>query len=484
MKGMALIELTNKKTGKKRSIVEHNIVTNAFSEVVKYAVNNFAAQSTSADKIGASSIFPINRQGMTGIILLPDIQTESASNLIVPESLSPVGASSYNRTTSTAGIYGTNNQNESQVIENGDGTFTWKYVTDFDTNQGNGLINCICLVPNGIPPLGLGRIMDVSTQNSRTYTGVNFSGTISYYESFLPVYIDYTNDCFYTLRNYNDGTNYYLRLYKHPLYLKTVDAGIAMYSLWQSGSNYYSYPAPIGKLVKTFQVTGMTGTRYTLCHATSDGKLYFVIGTSSYTSVANGSSFLLIEIDMQNGYTVTEHTITNNTGVSLFYFASTSQYASNLYASAFKGLFVDNGYIYMKNNYPWASSGTMYRVKISDSTWSNLGTFQYFPVCAFGDYMYGYNASIHRTTGVITTKQYAVGDYPNGYFVANMIPVYGTNEMLFYRFSSINSDNGYGWYSYYSMPYNLFMTINNLTTPLAKTSDDTMKITYMITWSV
>lgn len=157
-KGHTIIELTNVSSGEKKRIESDNMFTNALTSHI----------NESGIVIGGSSIYanflPLRENAIKGILLFPDTLEESADN-IYPKTAFMAHAG--NDTGVGSDIHkGAYNETESGPITNG-----YKYVWDFTTSQGNGVIACL-----GLTNHSFGN--DVMKTDASTFvTGVNGFGS-------------------------------------------------------------------------------------------------------------------------------------------------------------------------------------------------------------------------------------------------------------------------------------------------------------------
>ena len=139
IKGHSIIELTDVKTGKVERYSDNNMLTNAidyYLQDVGLANQNPVFTTDVRNNL-------VN-QLMGGLLLLDENLTESAENIICPSGVKMVGNGSYNETsTAEDGVteFGSWNATESKWMSDG----SYKMVWDFRTDQANGVIKCACL---------------------------------------------------------------------------------------------------------------------------------------------------------------------------------------------------------------------------------------------------------------------------------------------------------------------------------------------------
>lgn len=142
LKGTTKIELTNVKTGEREVIEKDNLVTNALADVLSldpFAQNRF---TTRPDYMTAETSFPICPNMVGGILLYEDVLEENADNYYAASNNNLVGYSSNNVNETDDPRRGSMNQTESGPLEDGSG---YRFVFDFATSQANGTISGVGL---------------------------------------------------------------------------------------------------------------------------------------------------------------------------------------------------------------------------------------------------------------------------------------------------------------------------------------------------
>ncbi|MGN0401351.1 MAG: hypothetical protein ACI4HQ_03700 [Acetatifactor sp.] len=142
LKGESLIELTDVRTGEKEVYRDTNMVTNALSDVIN------CSSAWMADRVYnmAQYMYPIYENLLGGVVLFPEQLEENPAKYWAPYNLDPVGFASNVANTGSDTRRGSINVNESGPVLNDAGEKTgYKYVWDFNTAQGNGQIASICL---------------------------------------------------------------------------------------------------------------------------------------------------------------------------------------------------------------------------------------------------------------------------------------------------------------------------------------------------
>lgn len=138
MKGKATFTLADAKTGRTvRQFTEHNIVTNAVKRILEPPPYAMISSFSWSDFLSAA--LPLYKTLFGGIMLLGNNVTESADNIMPSPDFIPVATAgdAYSGALATRGSL---NLNESYEMENGY-HFTW----DFGTDKANGTIKCAAL---------------------------------------------------------------------------------------------------------------------------------------------------------------------------------------------------------------------------------------------------------------------------------------------------------------------------------------------------
>jgi hypothetical protein len=140
--GRARITLTDVNTGKETVSEDENLVTNAVKDL--FAVN----YAGSADY---TKLLPV-KNFFSGCMMFRNNITENQNQYIPPaEYQNNLIAHAGDQAHSSASPYRGNPNGSETVFTNTSAKFVWTW----DTNQGNGLINCVCLCPGQLGNIGL-----------------------------------------------------------------------------------------------------------------------------------------------------------------------------------------------------------------------------------------------------------------------------------------------------------------------------------------
>ena len=211
MKGHTIIELTNTKTGEKRTYEDDNMVTNFLEQFciptgpLNYNLYAMLASYASQKSISSKSDAALNIEQphcfTKGLLLFENEIDEDADNIWPRKGNKMIGQAgdfSYSGSNTRAGSY---NSIESGPVENG-----YRYVWDFATSQAIGQISCACLTTpwGGILGTGNHDFFSDYLANSNPFAS---NCSQRYYDSQIllttegkPLLIDYDKKCSYQLK--------------------------------------------------------------------------------------------------------------------------------------------------------------------------------------------------------------------------------------------------------------------------------------------
>lgn len=141
LKGKSVIELTNIHTGEREIYEDENLVTEAVFDVLNTNLQGLMYDSPSFDsQSGEAWLLPIYSR-LTGGVLLYQNEIEEDPTLIYAPLDNPLVGYASNDVNTTEDVQrGSRNLTESKAVDGG-----FKYVWDFATSQANGTISCIAL---------------------------------------------------------------------------------------------------------------------------------------------------------------------------------------------------------------------------------------------------------------------------------------------------------------------------------------------------
>lgn len=462
MKGYTKIELTNVHTGEKEVVEKHNIVTNNLSEIYKTYLmcNNQSSYFSSTE--------PLYKNGMGGIILFSNQLTEDVNKygMIFNSADDIVGCAGNFVNTTDDKQLGSRNPTESKMLDNG-----YKYVWDFGTSQANGTIAAVGLTSH----ISCNRsaqayatpypVSNLLYNPSTSYFGIwglgkyNFSNIISY---------DFDNNTFVAV-NLVSATEIKFGIYKidigtqHILLPLTMSTGNKVLKLSET-----NVTMPVGLNIEYGNILdGFDGYYYYVEHPNYN-KLK--LARISKTNFTYDSTYGLKDITYDSQY-----------------FMNIQQTGTTEIADR-----IANGYLYTRS---YSGSGKLYKIKLSDPT---KYTDIQIPRYSNSDYYMASNGKCIYISGNIIfpddsivhysyNKPYGSGSYsPTYYFACDTSAALNTNNILISQDSTkyigIPTSSSYDYTSvglgYF---FNSLSTINNLSSPVVKTADKTMKITYTLT---
>lgn len=527
--GHAVIELTDEKTGKVKRYEEDNIVTNGLNKVLQYFPTDttppiskvFTYMTNSIDGSGAEERAA---SLLTGGILLFDSQLdEDVDNILPKAGVNTVGCGStiaYSGTNTAAGSY---NSQESGATENG-----YKHVWDFTTSQANGQIACVCLTTQAGGFTGAGTDLYDSlytySKNSAGTELVSATDEIWFHEGmfiYVPsengsseianevLYADYKDSYIITFSNYtseikNNGifTQKSVSLSKYRLMLK--DFSLTDTNIQSVGTKLIeNITVEMPESLKT-AIDSFTSVRRGIRVSSDEGYIYIVLAEKAVGSdyyLGKEDYFHIWKINV-NDFTSEHIPVQNNVGETIsMYYGMSTQYTSQSYQTL-KDIYVTNKYIavmgydtkqaYLINI---ENSFDVYPVTYADGTplTLNLEVRSGKEIAFF--YPYVINEKIYfgsQNNLVIDTKSKVVkhrnllstrrklASSAYDYF-AEVIYAQNSNGIILIKRQNLYlQPAAYSWLTAQTLP-EILVTINNLSTPVTKTSAQSMKITYTIT---
>jgi len=138
LKGHTKIELKNEKTGEVQVVEKDNMITNVLNKQL-----TLIPLLNSISNIN-SEYFPLNTNGMGGIVLFQETLSDDLINIPDEKDNPIIGYASNDVNTETDTKRGSRNLTESVKLDNG-----YKFVWDFTTSQANGQISALGLTHEG-----------------------------------------------------------------------------------------------------------------------------------------------------------------------------------------------------------------------------------------------------------------------------------------------------------------------------------------------
>lgn len=463
LKGKMKIELTDVHMGETETVLEQNMVTNALANIFK---------PMGLDKSPSKMLNGMNPyyQTVLGGLLLFDAEIEeNANNLYPPSGVNLICCASYGVQNNTTGtLRGGFNQTESELNMT---DRYMKYVYDFTTSQANGTISCVCLThKNGgytsyggkDAPFGSnyglgmqvcdGHLQYVHTNYTGGTTGDKYSGcTIGTTELIFLINMDEDAVYYFRIDNSKKTT-----ITKRRAYMKSVSVL----------ENPYSKKPLIDSFELEELKTELPINYISYNFDTADHCLY-IVNSASYYLDANGA-FVVTKISCSN-WKVTQYIMTNTT-------------AERINLNGMRTSYVHKGYIIFRG---YNNANHVYKMELGNS--ANVEQLKLVGFTSItGTFALGMNGRIYiEGYGSSTYYLYVINLDTNEIMKAEASHIIGgssypcytpvMNEpMLWYA-----SYGNYSTIGYFIMA-NYLATINNLSEPVTKTADKTMKVTYII----
>lgn len=458
LKGKSVIELTDVRTNEKEIYEDENLITNAVPDILRLNPSGlmYPLHSSGEAKF-KDEIFPVANKLYGGILLFENPLEEDPNNIIPPSDNPIIGYASDNVNSTDNPLRGSANLTESVNLENG-----YKFVWDFSTSQANGRIGSLALT---------------HYRAGRFYYGNNFN----------------RYSCLLLNRTYYDISKEIQRVYIGMVEGNPTDN--TFISLWPRENKTLE----IVKFKEAYSSIGLTdsvlGSRFQEIEKTTIdlteyyGDFYYWYYGSFYDGKdgywygfltdSNHNNGLLRRVKIKKYDYSTQVDQWDLNDVRLYDLGSyPSSDSVNVYRSICS--VIKDGYLYSINrdrkiiykiniNNPVDISSMDLGFKSDFSQGSNAYSFMY----QWGDHILGYDFTITKDDKII--KNYGK-DYPGSPFNYVRTP---TIEMGPFRIGyGINNGTLYKCL-YLHTPY--LGTINNLSSPILKTADKTMKITYTLT---
>lgn len=463
LKGKSIIELTDVHTGRKEVYEDENLVTEAVADILNTNIQGAMYNNTYFNNAnGENWLLPIYKNLTGGILLYQNELTEDPSNIYAPLDNPLIGYASDDANDTTDILRGNRNLTESKPVDGG-----FKYVWDFATSQGNGTISAICLT-NVLA--GKGTQFDsnyfVRIKNDTVVSGISdaYADKNSYQDN-QRAYIGegYRLEC---ITKYNETSALLRRIPEDYLHARLMQRTYALVATEASEENtvelnHYPY------------------------------WIHYIGGSKDDT----------------------DEPYSNNNSVLCYLFHAADD---NWYGLARKETRTYDGRYYNHTSYEWfldkisGNSCTTQKIIVPDETSSvsNIGMSGKWLMFAIGDTVYRLDTTNVANLEVVTNVTYnssymytfSVDDdvVINGWYFLNGEPrLYARNlpEMSYWRwgrkhisrYKTFAYQESYFSYSNYYFVKELYLytpylaTINNLSTPVIKTADKTMKITYTLT---
>ena len=482
------------------------MVTNALQEIIKPIGYIKRADGFlgfySYNFRGDSPYINYYLSSLGGILMFDERLPEDVNQLYPPNSATTIACASYYVTNDTTNpVMGDYNITESAYTPS---ERKMKFIYDFKTSQGNGTISSVALTHR------LGAFTPWTSSN------VNVQKSALFLDSYINTsYYIGANSESISLGNsqclFQSNLNYYLNGYSthmnsKPEILFLIDPesdviwtmqimSATEITIRKRQAHFYSFsifssPISTHEIIESKSVTlntqlDLSSRNYyhSIYYDTEKNALY-ILNTGN-KEIPNSGSFTITEITIPS-CSLQQYSFTNNTGIAIrgkmFLIKNNTLYITGRKSYSSNGTYYST-YLYQCNN---ITSSQELEVLFSDLDRKDRTECELYPILCLGNnvilmyWRYQQNGRDYRTeVGVLKsdgsvklTGQFIYmgeRDWHNRF-----VPVVN-NPLLFYRL-----DNGGQTYSGYCMCNNYLATINNLATPVIKTADRTMKVTYTI----
>lgn len=489
LKGTTKIELKDVKTGKVETYKKSNMVTDAVGDLLGMNPMGFKFQNGTM----YDYYFPIIPNLIGGILLCQDPLIEDASKYWVPNENPVVGYANNVVSPGTDPKRGSFNTLESGKTEDGKG---YKFVFDFTTSQGNGQIAALGLTSkqggqDGYGNLitntcGMYKILETTHTPSSSTTGWDYMRMMADIVAF-----DIPNNVAVCV--YMTGPN--------AIGIKKIDMELAVFGLHTEPEQFECY-----RQYKEYSLLTTKFGSYISSNASDSSTYHFTFlndedgyiwgfehegntsGNSSGDAVINWIKIKIDDLTFEEG-TWTLPIQTTNFGYNYYYRYGSSSTKRETHA------IINNGVLYHISN----NSAGIYAIPLEDpENWSFIShpdgkvtlvypyyysnTYYYFAT-AFNkiyDTVYFGNGYIEGDKIIPIKTNWATNIYPGDLrpyglqFTAK--PGLRVGPFLF----CYGAHHSYGLRRQIFVLQNYLATINNLETPIVKTADKTMKITYTL----
>ena len=450
MKGQTIIELNNIKTGQKERYVDNNMVTNALTD---YFGNCGLMNTLDVSKDSLVIDF------LGGLLLFDDNIQENANNIFPPSAINMIGNGA-NGILSSDNVTEMGSYNSAESGWQSDGSYV--QVWDYTTSQANGTIACASLTSKVCGYMGWGNSTSNLSKatNLYTYTGSPTIYRVSTNNEYSVLRTDYTNSVIYLAKisQFNTSSEDYIGTTK-KLNIEVRNIPLNKLNLKTTTTSLIKERDIVIDIPNSFNATSSIQVA-----VGSDGEFY-LYNYSQYWNNNIARQFLKVNVDN----TTEVISVTNTTGNNFYSYG---------YFSIMKGKVIIQNY-----NSP-------YNICIIDMTSNEVKEI------AFSEQLTSYTNKILNLGDymlfVTSTKAYIIdileGTFKNANsFTSSNFPSVNDIEQNINMLGTGLIKCGNYYYnqnrSIYISRIPLYLaTINNLETPVVKTPEKTMKVTYRLTF--
>lgn len=467
LKGEMTIEMTDVNTGITEIVAEENMLTNAVNDILGSNPMGifYDAENTyySEEIQWQGTLLPLCPNMIGGILLFATALTENADNVYTSSDNLP-GAYASNDVNATVDTNrGSMNLVESKEIPGG-----YRFVWEFTPAQGNGPIAAVALTSKQGGVGGFGSLQDaVSAFLKLKFCRLNAVDTEKLRYVVRAVELDFETGSMYSLL-YATGT-----ITISKIHTPVFDVGLTENL---NGMTYTIESAEVITPAVFSPLYQSWNSRYQAIFLDGKDGYWYGFANGSSGNSSGDASVQWIKIKKEdNTFTEGTWTLSNTQLTCLGYYQN-----NNDFTYYRKACLIRNGYLYALS-YDCTS---VYKINLSNSTditlislgitvsngigASQLNTRTF--MCVIGDLIVGRGWQIDIDDNVILVKDEALFEY------SPVTDVFQYKEFLI----SIGADSSnMNLQAYLFTPFNV--TINNLSSSVAKTADKSMKITYELT---
>lgn len=430
LKGKTRIELTDVRTGEKQVVEEENMITNALRDQLRFytAFYSYSAINT--------NFLPLHEKAMGGIKLFDAALEENPDSYYLPnvKKAKVVGYASVDTTPGDDPMRGSRNLQESKEVENG-----YQYVWDFATSEANGTIASLGLTTK----LGGTKLWFPFREMTDNFLGDEMVISPGF------VGIDTEKGIYHTIDWKRDDKKAIVKEYR--FLHDSIDLKKILFNPVMEKQTEVAVDLPRIDSYLSF-TDGMDGNWYgvSTSGATDGAATVYICSINQETLKSEVKTLTIPDIKINSNH--------------------------------FGNWTIYDGYVYLSKRNGSASKG-FYKVKIEDVSDVTEIDFEEWDIAGSN-----YNSICTIESGMLYSRG-VIFDGNEHQTLNQDAPWYGED---YYKFCArtqkgIQIINTYGsgsskYRTLISPSQNVLMSINNLSSPVVKTADKTMKIIYTVTY--
>lgn len=463
--GHAKIELTNVKTGEKKVVEHDNMLTNWIADI-------FTPRGVAARNITSMTGYAALNKTLLfrGLVMFQNILSNDADDYAFPIANRMIAHGyniAYSGSDTSQGSY---NELESSI-----GTDNATFVWDFNQNQGNGTISSLGLCNQYAGQIGAGqRVADSPTSKPSLakYSGKMNRESISTFGANRRrvVYVSYSDNKAYYIKSFSSGV---LTIGVMPFGANSIDILVK-----DVPSNLYDFMN--GESEFTVDISAyISGSTMPMFKCDENGILY-AIESGNWS---NGASKTIVKIDLATK-TVTTQSITNNTGKTILSSGGSGSYC-DFFGTGYMLFQTSDKYIVYISLSDNTDCGVVKDADGNDILLTSTG-YKFFTLGGKVYFRHGatYTSETDSSpTMVMVAKDTALQIASRGIYgdlSSNVRDAWcaRTDNPLLAVFGTDTFSSQYTLQEVYDIL--CLSTKQNLDTPVTKTADMTMRVTYTI----